>query len=129
MHIYDHIFYVVKLQNKFGIKQYFEVRFIFPMIILLALYESAFRSVMLSSVQNLAGCRCDRFMIDPFPILEVIPKQHYKEILELVLNKRNWVFVTNSKFQISISLKPIDVNFWYFKLRLFDMTEFIIGNI
>ena len=43
--------------------------------------------------------------------------------------QRNWVFATNSYFQIPVSLQPFDLNLWYFKLRLFDLTEFIIWNI
>ena len=31
-------------------------------------------------------------------------------------------------FVITISLEPDDVNLWYFKLRLFDLTEFIGWN-
>ena len=43
--------------------------------------------------------------------------------------KRNWVFATNSKFIIPISLEPNVVNLWYFKLTLFDLTEFIVWNV
>ena len=31
--------------------------------------------------------------------------------------------------QITISLQPDGVNRWYFKIRLFDLTEFIVWNI
>ena len=31
-------------------------------------------------------------------------------------------------FLISIFLEPDDVNLWYFKLRLFDLTEFLVRN-
>ena len=41
---------------------------------------------------------------------------------------RNWVFVTNSNFLMSISLQYDDANLWYFKLRLFDLTELIVRN-
>jgi len=41
----------------------------------------------------------------------------------------NWVLTTNSNFLISTSLQPYAVNFWSFKLRLFDLTEFIVWNI
>ena len=41
----------------------------------------------------------------------------------------NWVFATNSNLLIPISLQPDVVNLWYFKLRLFDLTEFIVWNI
>ena len=40
--------------------------------------------------------------------------------------KRNWVFTTNSDFIIHLSLEPNVVNFWYFKLLVFDLTEFIV---
>ena len=43
--------------------------------------------------------------------------------------QRNWFFVTNSNFLILASLQSDDVNLWYFKLRLFDLTEFIVWNI
>ena len=43
--------------------------------------------------------------------------------------QRNWVFATNFNFLIPIFFKPNGVNLWYFKLRLFDLTEFIIWNI
>ena len=39
------------------------------------------------------------------------------------LEERNRVFATNSNFKIPISLLPDNVNPWYFKLRLFDLTE------
>ena len=40
--------------------------------------------------------------------------------------ERNWVFAANSNFLIH--LQPEDENLWYFKLRLFDLTEFIVWN-
>ena len=43
--------------------------------------------------------------------------------------QRNWVFVTNSEFIIPNSSEPNVVNLWYFKLILFDLTEFIVWNI
>ena len=43
--------------------------------------------------------------------------------------QRKWVFVTNSNALIPISLQSDDVNLWYFKLRLFGLTEFIFWNI
>ena len=43
--------------------------------------------------------------------------------------ERNWVFVTNSNCLIPISLQSDYVNLWYFKLRLFGLTEFIVWNI
>ena len=43
--------------------------------------------------------------------------------------KEFWVFATNSNFIIPIPVQPYGVNSWYFKLRLFDLTEFILWNI
>ena len=43
--------------------------------------------------------------------------------------QRNWVFATNLNFLTPISLQPDGVNLWYFKLRLFDLTELIVWNI
>ena len=43
--------------------------------------------------------------------------------------QRNWVFATNSNCLILISWKPNGGNPWYFKVRLFDLTEFIVWNI
>ena len=40
--------------------------------------------------------------------------------------ERNLVFATNSEFIIPISSKPNDANLLYFKLTLFDITEFIV---
>ena len=38
----------------------------------------------------------------------------------------NWVFATNSNVQILISLQPDNVNPWYFKIRIYDLTEIIV---
>ena len=38
-------------------------------------------------------------------------------------------FCRKSKFIISISLQPDGANLWYFKLRLFDLAEFIVWKI
>ena len=43
--------------------------------------------------------------------------------------KRNWVLVIKSNFLISIFLQPDGVNLWYFKLRLFDLGEFLVWHI
>ena len=43
--------------------------------------------------------------------------------------QRSWVFATISVFVKPISLQPYDENLWYFKLTLFDLTEFIVWNI
>ena len=42
---------------------------------------------------------------------------------------KNWVFATNLNFLIPKSLHPSVVNSWYFKHRLFDLTEYIVWNI
>ena len=36
---------------------------------------------------------------------------------------RNYVFATNSNYLIPISLKPDAVNFWYYKLKVFDLVD------
>ena len=41
----------------------------------------------------------------------------------------NWVFVTNVDFLIPIFFLPDGVNLWYFKLKFFQLTEFIVWNI
>ena len=43
--------------------------------------------------------------------------------------KRNWAFVTNSDFLIPIFFPPDGVNLWYFNLRFFHLTEFVVWNI
>ena len=45
-----------------------------------------------------------------------------------VNTERNWLFSTNSDFQIPISLEPNVVNLWYFKLIFFDLTKVIVWN-
>ena len=45
------------------------------------------------------------------------------------IHKRNWVFATNSDYLFAISLQPDGINLWYFELRLFDCTEFIVWYI
>ena len=35
----------------------------------------------------------------------------------------------NQIFKLTISLEPDVVNLWYFKLRLFDLTELIVWNM
>ena len=40
--------------------------------------------------------------------------------------QRNGVFATNINVLIPISLHPDGLNLGYFKLRLFDLTEFIV---
>ena len=43
---------------------------------------------------------------------------------------RQFAFVAKTQFlSNSKSLKPDGINFWYFKLRLFDLTKFIVWNI
>ena len=48
---------------------------------------------------------------------------------QLTKFKRNWVFGTHSYFLIPISLQPDYLNLKYFKLRLFNLTEFTVWNI
>ena len=43
--------------------------------------------------------------------------------------QRNWVFATNSNMLIPMSLQPDGVCLWYFKLRILDLTVFIVWNI
>ena len=43
--------------------------------------------------------------------------------------QRNWDFTTKSNFRIPISFQPDYENLWYFKLRLFDLTVFIVFEI
>ena len=43
-------------------------------------------------------------------------------------DQKNWILATNSAFVIPISLQPNYVKLWYFKVRLFDLIKFIVGN-
>ena len=43
--------------------------------------------------------------------------------------QRNWVFATNLIFLIPFSCQPNSLHIRYFKLRLFNLTEFIIWDI
>jgi len=52
--------------------------------------------------------------------------KNLRKKLSLKKSVRNWVFVTNSNCLIPISLQSDDVNPWYFKLRIFGLTEFIV---
>ena len=52
-----------------------------------------------------------------------------KFMFYIIFLERNWFLVTNSNFLILIILQPMGhdgANLWYFKLRLFDLTEFIV---
>ena len=49
--------------------------------------------------------------------------------IKIKLCQRNWVLDTNSIFVIPISIQPNGVNLWYFKLRLFELTDFIVWNL
>ena len=53
-------------------------------------------------------------------------KKFYKTLNELL---RNWSFVTILNFLSPISLQLKGVNLWFFKLRLFNLTEIIVWNI
>ena len=52
-----------------------------------------------------------------------------KPLFSKTNNQRNWVFGTISNIETAISLELDVVNLWYFKLRLLDLTEFIVWNI
>ena len=55
--------------------------------------------------------------------------RNVKVVFSLLKNmERNWVFATNLIFLILISLQPDGVNLWIFKVRLLDLTEFIIWH-
>ncbi len=43
--------------------------------------------------------------------------------------ERSWVFATNSNFLIPLSVQPDSPYLWHFKLRLFDLTIFLVWNI
>ena len=49
--------------------------------------------------------------------------------------RMNWGFAANSSFLIPISLQPVDVGFWYFKIRIFNLEKcfnclnYIIPNV
>ena len=49
----------------------------------------------------------------------------YRKVWSYRNYKRNWVFATNSNFLTPLSFQPDGVNLWYFKLNLFNLTEFI----
>ena len=42
---------------------------------------------------------------------------------------KNWVFATNSNFQIPISLQPNGVHLGYFKLRLYEVGSAVLTFI
>ena len=54
-------------------------------------------------------------------VIQVIKLDVYK-IKKLSFDK-------NSNFLISLSLQPDDLNLWYLKLRLFDITNLIVWKI
>ena len=62
-----------------------------------------------------------------FPSLVFIYGYNLKKVSSPL--KRNWLFATTSNFLVSTSLQPVGINLWYFKLKLFDFSEFIIWNI
>ena len=49
---------------------------------------------------------------------------HLKNVYKA--NETGWVFATNLNISVSLSLQPGGVNLWYFKLRLHNLTEFIV---
>ena len=52
-----------------------------------------------------------------------------RNISTFYVRQRDWVFAPNSNFLISISFQPDVINLWYLKLRLIDLTDFIVWNI
>ena len=42
---------------------------------------------------------------------------------------KKWFFVTKSNFLTLISLQPYGLNHWYFKLRFFNLTEYLVWNL
>ena len=56
-------------------------------------------------------------------------KLWWKVLWMVKVEQRKWVFATNPNFLTPIHLQPNDVNLWYFKLILFDITEVIVWNI
>jgi len=71
--------------------------------------DSASVSFRFREMLFLVLCRLDRHQNSKFPM--------------------NCVFGTNSNILIPISLQPNGIKLWYFKLRLFSLTEFIVWNI
>ena len=59
------------------------------------------------------------------------PRNKYFNELRITLGLKgtDWVFGTNWNFLITIYLQPDDVNLWYSKLRLFELTQSIVWNI
>ena len=52
----------------------------------------------------------------------------FEEVSPLFLIAKKFSVYTNSNFLFPISLQPDSVNLWYYKLRLFDLTECIVWN-
>ena len=48
---------------------------------------------------------------------------------EIVIVVNRNFFETNSNFPIPKFVQQDGVHFWYFKLKLFDLTEFIVRNV
>ena len=84
---------------------------------------------------NLIKFRC--FFKVQSSILKITYKIHNRTIPTLILIRdkgfpfldQTWVFATNLNFLIPISLHLDGVNRCYFKLRLFDLAEFIVWNV
>ena len=68
-------------------------------------------------------------MEQPTETNEDLVKQISQEGVHQYMEERNWVSATNSNFHTLTSLQPDVTKRWYFKVRLFDLTEFIVWNI
>jgi len=63
------------------------------------------------------------------PVL-LIKQIHNARILIWATMRKISLFFHKLKFSnIALSLHPYSVNLWHFKLRIFDLTEFIVWNI
>jgi len=62
-------------------------------------------------------------------ILYVLKTKIIQNLMLDAFRQRNWVFAKNSTFEIPISFNPDDLNLWYFKLTLFNLTAFIVWTI
>ena len=76
-----------------------------------------------SSIARIQWKKCRLYPVFSTKILSKLNEYNAK------VCQRNWVFATKSNFLKQISLKPENVNLWYFKLRSFDLTKSIVWNI
>ena len=66
------------------------------------------------------------FSLDMGALLQYLPWSDWVWIPDPI---KELSLAENPNFLISISLKPKIGNLWYFKLILFDLTDFIVWNI